>query len=106
MEMHRNPLEGFIMEHCHIKSGRSVTLKDFYEKFQSTLSPYERTVWTKGKIRQNLPERFPVGNYTGNKVCIGNMSFEDVAIPKDGPNFILQGGKLRLMQGDDINVAA
>jgi len=98
MEMHRSPLEGFIIEHCHVKNGRYTTLKDFYERLQATLSPYERTVWTKGKIRQNLPETFPVGNYTGNKVCIGNISFEDVSVPENGPKFTTQGGKLKLTQ--------
>lgn len=103
MEMHRSPLEGYIMEHCHVKNGRYVTLKDFYEKFQTTLSPYERSVWTKGKIRQNLPETFPVGNYTGNKVCIGNISFEDVSTPENGPKFTTQGGKLKLTQKGEEN---
>ncbi len=94
MEMHRNPLDGFIMEHCYARKGRFVVFRDFYEKFQSTLSAYERSVWTKSKIRHNLPESFPVGNYTGNKICIGNLSLEDVEIPENGPEFALQGGKL------------
>jgi hypothetical protein len=99
MEMHRSPLEGFIKEHCFVRDGRHITLKDFYDRFQSTLSAYEKTVWSKGKIRQNLPELFPVGNYSGNKVCIGNMSFEDTSVPENGPKFIVSGGgKLQVIQ--------
>jgi hypothetical protein len=45
-----------------------------------------------------LPEVFPVGNYTGNKVCIGNISFEDVGVPENGPKFTTLGGKLKLLQ--------
>jgi hypothetical protein len=101
MEMHRSPLEGFIKEHCFVRNGRHTTLKDFYDRFQSTLSAYEKTVWSKGKIRQNLPELFPVGNYSGNKVCIGNMSFEDTSVPENGPKFIVSGGgKLQVIQGE------
>jgi hypothetical protein len=100
MEMHRSPLEGFIMEHCFEKNGHHVTLKDFYDKFQANISAYEQSVWTRGKIRQNLPDKFPVGNYSGNKVCIGNISFSDAEIPENGPRFVAQSGKLRLIKGD------
>jgi hypothetical protein len=101
MDMHTSPLEEFIREHCFIRNGRSVTLKEFYERFQAALSPYERSVWMKGKVRQNLPESLPVGNYSGNKVYIGNISFENVEVPKNGPKFIMQGGKLKLMGEDN-----
>lgn len=103
MEMHKSPLEGFISEHCYMKNGRHVTMKEFYDKFQATLSTYERSMWTKAKIRQNIPDILPVGNYTGNKVCIGNISFEDAEIPENGPRFILQAGKLRLVSKDEEN---
>jgi hypothetical protein len=48
-----------------------------------------------------LPESLPVGNYSGNKVYIGNISFENVEVPKNGPKFIMQGGKLKLMGEDN-----
>ena len=103
MEMHRSPLEGFIQEHCFIRNGKYLTLKEFYERFQSTLSAYEQTVWTKGKIRQNMPDVFPVGNYSGNKVCIGNISFDDTSVGEKPPKFTVSGNKLRVQQPGETN---
>jgi hypothetical protein len=53
MDMNTSPLEGFLREHCSQRNGRHIVVKEFYEKFQATLSAYERSVWTKSKIRQN-----------------------------------------------------
>ncbi len=100
MEMHRSPLEGFIAEHCYPCDGRYISLKDFYDRFQETLSPFEKTTWTKGKIRQHIPEVFPIGNYTGNKICIGNISFDNVAAQPNGPKYVLKAGRLVLTEGE------
>jgi len=96
MDMNTSPLEGFLREHCSDRRGRHVVLKDFYEKFQATLSAYEKSVWTKSKIRQNLPDRYPIGNYTANRLCIGNLSFDSSPVPEDGPMFVARGGRLKL----------
>jgi hypothetical protein len=96
MDMNTSPLEGFLREHCSTRAGRHIVVKDFYEKFQATLSAYERSVWTKSKIRQNLPDRYPIGNYTANRLCIGNLSFDSSPVPTDGPMFISRAGKLKL----------
>jgi Family of unknown function (DUF5906)/LAGLIDADG-like domain len=100
MDMNRDPLESFVIEHCHTKAGCYISLKEFYERFQATLSTYDRVIWTKSKIKQNLTDCFPIGNYTGNKVCVGNVSFEDVEVLDDGPKFVLQSGKLLLRKNN------
>jgi hypothetical protein len=76
-------------------------MKDFHDQFITTLSSYEKSVWTKSKVRQNFPDLFPIGKYTGNKVCIGNLSFEDADVPLGGPKFTTKGGKLKLSNEDD-----
>ncbi len=101
MDMNRSSLESFITDQCYTKVGRYVSLKEFYERFQVTLSTYDMAVWTKGKIKQSLADCFPIGNYTGNKVCVGNISFEDVEVPSNGPTFVLQGGKLILRKNNE-----
>ena len=104
MEMHRSPLEGFFTEHCYPRDGRYISLKEFYDRFQSTLSPFEKSTWTKGKIRQNIPEAFPIGNYTGNKICIGNLSFDDTPTEVGGPRYYLRNGKLVLTDDGENDV--
>jgi hypothetical protein len=101
MDMNTSPLEGFLREHCSERQGRHIVVKDFYEKFQATLSAYERSVWTKSKIRQNLPDRYPIGNYTANKLCIGNLSFDSSPVPEDGPMFVTRGGRLKLSTDEE-----
>ena len=102
MDMNTSPLEGFMREHCSERNGRHIVVKDFYEKFQATLSAYERSVWTKSKIRQNLPDRYPIGNYTANKLCVGNLSFDNSPVAADGPQFVSRGGRLKLSTDEGV----
>jgi len=76
-ESNKNPLEEFIAEHCYPVIGEKVMFKSFYESFVETLSPFEKASWTKRKIRQNIPDEFPIGIASGGQLHIGNMSFTD-----------------------------
>jgi len=97
MILHRNPLEIFIDEQCFHKLGRFVTMKDFYERFSAALNPYEKQAWTKSKIRRNMPDIYPIGRYSGNSLSVGNLSFDNVEVPDEGPYFINQSNKLKLV---------
>jgi hypothetical protein len=81
-ESNKNPLEEFICEHCYDVPGEKLPFKDFYSCFLETLSAFEQASWTKRKVRQNMPDHFPVGLSNGGQLHIGNIStFEKTATP-------------------------
>lgn len=76
-------LETFISENCYEVYGSAIELKDFYNRFISSLTTYEQKDWSKRRVRRGIPEQFPIGNWHGNKVFIGNLSFDEAARPTD-----------------------
>lgn len=90
-ESNKNPLEEFISESCHYVAGEKVLFKDFFNKFSESLSAFEKASWTKRKVRQNIPDTFPVGLSTGGQLHIGNISFTAKDVPPDTPKFIAKG---------------
>jgi hypothetical protein len=90
-ESNKNPLEEFISESCHYVAGEKVLFKDFFSKFSESLSAFEKASWTKRKVRQNIPDTFPVGLSTGGQLHIGNISFTAKDVPPDTPKFIAKG---------------
>jgi hypothetical protein len=99
-EMHRTALDLFLREQCYEVPGAKVVFSEFYEKFIETIDPSERHEWGKMRVARSLPSHFPYGASTGNKRCIGNVSFEKKPDDWEGSRpFICVSGRLRL-KGD------
>ncbi len=88
-----DPLTQYLSDNFHYAPGEYMVLKDFYEKFEETLTQSERPHWTKRKVQQEFPQKFPFGRYTNNKLCIGNISTTEQTEPSP---FVLvaRNGKL------------
>jgi hypothetical protein len=95
-ESNRDPLEEFFAESCHMVPGEKILFKDFYARFVESLSAFEQASWTKRKVRQNIPDRFPVGNNTGGQLYIGNLSFTAKDVPPDTKRYIAKGRYISL----------
>ena len=95
-ESNRNPLEEFIVESCHEISGEKMLFKDFYARFVESLSAFEQASWNKRKVRQSIPDCFPVGLSTGGQLYIGNISFTTKDVPSDTPRYISKGRTISL----------
>lgn len=90
-ESNKNPLEEFVSESCFYVPGAKMLFKDFFNKFSESLSAFEKASWTKRKVRQNIPDMFPVGLNTGGQLHIGNISFESKDVSPETPKFIAKG---------------
>lgn len=89
----KNLLEQFIDEHCYVKPGQYVLVKDFYCQMQLWLDPVDRHHWTKQRISRNLPDQFIRGrDRNTNDWAYGNLSFNKDA-PVSTP-FHLEGDRL------------
>lgn len=75
-ESNKTDLEEFLTDVCYEIPGQRILFKDFYNKFLDTLSPAEQINWPKRRIRQMLPEDFPMGRGNGGNIFIGNLSFD------------------------------
>ena len=90
-DANKTPLEEFLTERCYPIDGAAIPFNDFHSAFYATLTTSEeKSDWTKGKTKRELPITYPVGTYKGNVKYIGNISFEPAApmsftlISKDG----------------------
>lgn len=90
-ESNKNPLEEFVSESCFYVPGAKMLFKDFFNKFSESLSAFEKASWTKRKVRQNIPDMFPVGLNTGGQLHIGNISFESKDVSPETLKFIAKG---------------
>ena len=95
-ESNRNPLDEFICENCFEVAGEKVLFKDFYNHFMETLTAFEQASWTKRKVRQNVPDSFPVGINTGGQLYVGNVSFTDIKTDPDAKGYVAKGKRLSL----------
>lgn len=95
MRREPDPLKRFLFFQCREARGHRVPLAEFWSRFERTLSAFHKERWTKRMIGDRLPDRFPVGPATGNVTCVGNLSFDRRARPKDR-RYRLVGGRLRL----------
>lgn len=95
-ESNQDPVTQFLSEHCYEVAGEFVTLKDLYEKFQTTVSAKESEYWTKSRVASKLPTKYPYGAYSSNIRCVGNISFEQKQ-STDKP-FIRIGDRLKRKQ--------
>lgn len=95
-ESNKNPLEEFIDESCFEVQGEKVLFKDFCARFFEALSAFELASWNKRKIRQNIPDRFPVGLSTGGQLYLGNMSLVETQVKPGTPKYVAQGRMLKL----------
>lgn len=90
-EANKNPLEEFIDEICHAVPGEKVLFKDFYVRFVESVSAFEQASWTKRKVRQNVPDQFPVGVNTGGQLYVGNISFSPREIAPGAKKYVAKG---------------
>jgi len=95
-DSNRDDLSAFLNEYFYPSFGRYITFAQFMEKFLETVSSHERHHWTKQKILQEFPICYPIGRYTSNKLCIGNIS-EDKPTEPLQIKFIVQDKRLVLI---------
>jgi len=69
-------LESFIDEMCYEVDGEWIKYTDFYERFIEWLGPVDEKVsWTKHRVRDEIPPKFPYGAAANNQRYIGNIDF-------------------------------
>ena len=57
-ELNQSPLHKFILEFCQVKKGaESLRFSEFYDAFQKSLDAGEKHLWSKIKVRRELPNR-------------------------------------------------
>ncbi len=95
-ESNRNPLDEFINENCFESPGQKALFKDFFSHFMATLTAFEQASWTKRKVRQNVPDSFPVGISTSGQLYVGNVSLTEVKVEPDAKRYIAKGKRLAL----------
>lgn len=99
-EMHRSALDVFLRDQCCEVPGEKVLFTELYERFIQSLDPAERHEWGKMRVARELPSNFPYGTSTGNKRCVGNLSFDRPPEQKnDNQPYISVSGRLKL-KGD------
>lgn len=95
-ESNRNPLEEFIAEVAHYVVGEKILFKDFCASFTGSLSAFEQASWTRQKVRQNIPDQFPVGLSTHGQLYIGNLSLTPKDVPPGTKKYIAKGRSISL----------
>ena len=80
----QNPLESFIEEKVHYAPGHTVTMAEFYERFQEWCDPQVVGQWSKIRMGRELPPKYPKGRLGSDHAIfhIGNVSWEK--IPEEG----------------------
>jgi hypothetical protein len=97
MALNTTPLERFVESAVYYAPGQRVLFQDFFEAFEKSLDPAEDTGWTRRRVSNELPERFPTGRGNYNKMYIGNMSLEPIADGEDSAEpLICVNGRLKL----------
>jgi hypothetical protein len=91
----RDPLQQYIADICHYAPGEYLSFKDFYDTFAESLTALDRNSWNKRKVRQEMPSCYPIGGHTGNRLCVGNISYS-VPDGKSVHRFAAKGDKLLL----------
>lgn len=90
-DANRDPLEEFLAETCHYVPGAKVPYKEFSDRFFETLTPIEQTYWDRRRLRQSIPEEFPVGLSTKGRTFVGNLSWEHEVYPDDAIPYTIKG---------------
>jgi hypothetical protein len=67
---------------------------DFYERFEKSLEASDINKWNKHRVIKSLPQQFPYGIHSGNKRCIGNLSFEQREPEPNAKPVVLFNGRL------------
>lgn len=99
MKLNRSQVEAFVDECCHFAPGEVIRLSTFFERFREWLEPAERLMWTKNKVSQFMPSKFPKGRIHGSPDWHwGNISFTEPV--EDGVLLVKVGEKL--MPQDEV----
>jgi hypothetical protein len=91
-ELNRDPVQHFIIEHCHDVPGQMILFAEFYERFVESLQDDEKYQWTKIRVSKAIPDKYPTGAHGANKKYIGNIAWEPA---EASAPFVVSGGKLR-----------
>jgi hypothetical protein len=87
-------LDAFIDENCHRVVGETVDFVSFYKRFIDWLPENQRNDWRKGKVIDDIKQRFPYGALSNHVRAIGNLSF-DISEPQlDDVPWVVVGDKL------------
>lgn len=70
-------LESFIEENCSNIPGAAILYSEFWDKFYSSLDPYEQPKWTKKRMTSSMPPMYPTGKFKGPHMHIGNIAWID-----------------------------
>lgn len=98
-EANQDAMQAFLDSSCYYVLGERVTFKEFHDRLQDSLHPWERGQWHRRKVSASLPPEFPVGAGGANKRFIGNMSFEDIE-PKEDAKKLVVVNKYLVEEGD------
>lgn len=81
-ELNMSEVEKFIRDNCYEVPGAYILFSQFYERFIAKLDASERQFWTKRKVGDAMPIRFPKGRRTVDaNVHYGNITFDPDAKP-------------------------
>jgi hypothetical protein len=94
-DANRTALERFCDEHNYYVPGAMISQADFWDRFQKSLDADEKAEWTKTRVGQEMPERFPKGkspkdrqNHFGNiaweQPAAGATKLAKLVVTKDG----------------------
>ncbi len=90
-------LERFIEAEVYYSPGQRVLFQDFHAAFEKSLDPAEDTGWTRRRVSNELPDRFPTGRGNHNKMYVGNVSLQPVADHEENAvPLISVNGRLKL----------
>ena len=76
-ELNQTSLQKFIHDYCQIKRGaQSLNFNEFYDGFQKVLEMGEKHLWSKIKVRRELPNRHRVIEGHGHERYVQDLIFK------------------------------
>jgi hypothetical protein len=95
-DANRTDLERFVEENCHYVPGAMISQADFCSRFQESLDGDEKAEWTKARVGQEMPEKYPKGKSPKDRQNhFGNIAWESPAAGSArSAKLILKEGKL------------
>lgn len=92
--LNQSELDEFLAEKCHHIPGQTIKYGDMYTEFRKFLGTESMDKWTKKRMGNELPKKFPKGRSTADgQWHVGNISFDKDAEPQK--RLIVIGDMLR-----------
>ena len=93
----QNPLLQFLNDNYFWAPGEHIVFKDFNDSFYESLTQGERTQWSKRKVQQEFPQKYMIGKYKDNLLCIANISTtEPTDLDTNKAKIVMRNGRLIL----------